>query len=52
MKPPTLEEIAERAAAIRQEWSEAEHRRRAGLPDDDGWRVPRVRTGDAVSEPA
>jgi len=54
MRPvePSPAQIAERARAIRESWSEREHRRRAGLPDDAGWRVPRVRTGDAVSEPA
>ena len=35
----------ERAAIERVAWSEAEHRRRAGLPDYEPWCVPRVRVG-------
>lgn len=39
---PTPEEIAERAAEVRQSWSEAEHRRRAGLPETSAWEAPTV----------
>ena len=39
---PTPEQIAERAAEVRQHWSELEHRRRAGLPETSGWEAPTV----------
>lgn len=39
---PTPEEIAERAAEVRQGWSEMEHRRRAGLPESAGWEAPTI----------
>lgn len=39
---PTPEEIAERAAEVRQGWSELEHRRRAGLPESAGWEAPTI----------
>lgn len=57
---PTPEEIAERAAEVREEWSEAEHYRRSGfrapawLGDAGpvpvaGWHPPEVRVTDDVS---
>jgi hypothetical protein len=39
---PTPEEILERAALIRLEWSEAEHRRRAGITSRAKRFVPRT----------
>ena len=39
-RPPTPEEIAERAAEIRQQWSERELRERAGLVPDPYWFPP------------
>jgi hypothetical protein len=45
---PTQDEIAARTAEIREEWSDRERRRRAGLNERNGWRVPvvRVNLGD------
>lgn len=38
-REPTPREIAEATAAIRATWSEAEHRRRAGLDPHELWEV-------------
>jgi hypothetical protein len=54
---PTLQEIQERSAVVRAEWSEAEHYRRAGLRvpgwcDWEGTVTAHVATfGDGVGEP-
>lgn len=45
---PTPQEIAERAAIERQSWSEAEHRRRAGLPERMAYEIP---TGVRIAAP-
>lgn len=34
---PTPEEIEERAAQVRQDWSESEHRRRAEITNQTRW---------------
>ena len=50
--PPTLDEIAERAAAVRRTWCPVTRAARRVSRDADGWDVPRVPSDPRVRLPA
>lgn len=45
---PTPAEIAAECAVIREGWSEAEMRKRAGKPSVDVWSVPEVKISETT----